>query len=252
MVEKPFGHDLASARALAAEIHAIRRRVAALPHRPLPRQDGPRGDRLPAVREHHARAAVEPQLRLVGPDHDGRGLRGRGPRPLLRPGRRAPRRRRQPPDAGRRAAAMERPRGGDPQTIKDAQTAPSAPSGGQPCVLRPRPVRRLRSIEGVARTRRPRPIVALRLEIENWRWSGVPFFIRAGKRLPVTQTELRLVFKHPPGSASRLMTVPGVGPIVALTFRATVDQAQRFARSKTVGAHFGLAPRRFQSGERGL
>src|SRR5689334_8339622 len=48
----------------------------------------------------------------------------------------------------------------------------------------------------------------------------------------------------------RLMTVPGVGPIVALTFRATVDQAQRFARSKTVGAHFGLAPRRFQSGER--
>jgi transposase len=46
------------------------------------------------------------------------------------------------------------------------------------------------------------------------------------------------------------MTVPGVGPVVALTFRATVDQAQRFSRSKTVGAHFGLAPRRFQSGER--
>src|SRR4051812_47059295 len=35
----------------------------------------------------------------------------------------------------------------------------------------------------------------------------------------------------------RLMTVPGVEPIVALTFRATVDQAQRFTRSKTVGAH---------------
>jgi transposase len=47
----------------------------------------------------------------------------------------------------------------------------------------------------------------------------------------------------------RLMTVPGVGPVVALTFRATVDQPQRFARSKSVGAHFGLAPRRFQSGE---
>jgi hypothetical protein len=46
------------------------------------------------------------------------------------------------------------------------------------------------------------------------------------------------------------MTVPGVGPIMALTFRATVDQAQRFARSKTVGVHFGLTPRRFQSGER--
>jgi transposase len=47
----------------------------------------------------------------------------------------------------------------------------------------------------------------------------------------------------------RLMRVPGVGPMVALTFRATLDQPQRFARSKTVGAHFGLAPRRFQSGE---
>jgi transposase len=47
----------------------------------------------------------------------------------------------------------------------------------------------------------------------------------------------------------RLMTMPGVGPVVALTFRARVDQAQRFARFKAVGAHFGLTPRRFQSGE---
>jgi transposase len=47
----------------------------------------------------------------------------------------------------------------------------------------------------------------------------------------------------------RLMTAPGVGPVVALTFRATLDQPQRFARSKMVGAHFGLVPRRFQSGE---
>jgi glucose-6-phosphate 1-dehydrogenase len=38
----------------------------------------------------------------------------------------------------------------------------------------------------------------LRLQIESWRWSGVPFFIRTGKRLPVTQTELRAVFKRPP------------------------------------------------------
>ena len=46
-----------------------------------------------------------------------------------------------------------------------------------------------------------------------------------------------------------MMTVPGVGPVVALTFRATVDAPARFTRSKTVGAHFGLTPRRFQSGE---
>src|SRR5688572_30738331 len=38
----------------------------------------------------------------------------------------------------------------------------------------------------------------MRLEIQNSRCAGVPFFIRTGKRLPVTQTELRLVFKQPP------------------------------------------------------
>ena len=47
----------------------------------------------------------------------------------------------------------------------------------------------------------------------------------------------------------RLMTVPGVGPVTALTFRATVDVPARFARSRAVGAHFGLTPRKWQSGE---
>ena len=47
----------------------------------------------------------------------------------------------------------------------------------------------------------------------------------------------------------RLMTAPGVGPVVALTYRATVDQPQRFLHSKGVGAHVGLTPERFQSGE---
>ena len=55
-----------------------------------------------------------------------------------------------------------------------------------------------RSIDGVAPDSTTETYAALRLEIENWRWSGVPFFIRTGKRLPVTQTELRLVFKRPP------------------------------------------------------
>ena len=42
----------------------------------------------------------------------------------------------------------------------------------------------------------------MRLGVENWRWDGVPFFIRTGKCLPTTQTELRLVFRRPPSSAS--------------------------------------------------
>jgi transposase len=45
------------------------------------------------------------------------------------------------------------------------------------------------------------------------------------------------------------MTAPGVGPITALTFKAGVDDPTRFKRSRTVAAHFGLTPRRFQSGE---
>jgi transposase len=47
----------------------------------------------------------------------------------------------------------------------------------------------------------------------------------------------------------RLMTVPGVGPITALTFRATIDRPDRFRRSRDVGAHLGLTPARYQSGE---
>ena len=49
--------------------------------------------------------------------------------------------------------------------------------------------------------------------------------------------------------ARRLMTVPGVGPIVALGFIATVYDAGRFARATDVGAYLGLTPRRYQSGE---
>ena len=47
----------------------------------------------------------------------------------------------------------------------------------------------------------------------------------------------------------QLMTAPGVGPITALTFRAAVDDPRRFRRSRDVGAHLGLTPSRYQSGE---
>ena len=200
VVEKPFGHDLASARELAAELHAVPRRDPALPDRPLPRQDGAAAVPLPALRQHDARAGLEPQPRRERADHDGRVLRRRGPRPLLRPGRRAARRRRQPPAAaarGRRAGAARGRRRGD------ARRTPSTRS----CARPPTPTRRTtcaasttgyREIDGVAPRSRTETYAALRLEVENWRWAGVPFFIRTGKRMPVTQTEVRLVFRHPP------------------------------------------------------
>lgn len=46
-----------------------------------------------------------------------------------------------------------------------------------------------------------------------------------------------------------LVTAPGVGPMVALSFRAGVDEPARFSRSRSVPAHFGLTPSRYQSGE---
>ncbi len=52
--------------------------------------------------------------------------------------------------------------------------------------------------EGVAEGSTTETYVALRLEVDNWRWSGVPFFLRSGKALAVTSTEVRVIFKTPP------------------------------------------------------
>ncbi len=51
------------------------------------------------------------------------------------------------------------------------------------------------------------------------------------------------------GTCRRLMTVPGVGALVAITFTTAVDDPARFRRSRAVGAHFGLTPKKYQSGE---
>jgi glucose-6-phosphate 1-dehydrogenase len=53
-------------------------------------------------------------------------------------------------------------------------------------------------VDGVAKGSTTETFVAMELEIDNWRWSGVPFFIRAGKEMPVTATEVSVVFKRPP------------------------------------------------------
>ena len=73
-------------------------------------------------------------------------------------------------------------------------------------------------------------------------------------RLVLYQTYLQLdsqarAVARDDGICQRLMTVPGVGPVTALTFKAGVDDPTRFKRSRTVAAHFGLTPRRYQSGE---
>jgi glucose-6-phosphate 1-dehydrogenase len=97
------------------------------------------------------------------------------------------------------AAAMEPPAGGDVETLKDAQTTLfKAIVPGDPKHYVRGQYDGYQKIDGVAAGSTTETFAALRLEIENWRWSGVPFFIRTGKRLAVTQTEMRIVFKRPP------------------------------------------------------
>jgi glucose-6-phosphate 1-dehydrogenase len=110
------------------------------------------------------------------------------------------------------AAAMEAPAGGDPETLKSAQRDVfRAMVAADPGNYVRGQYEGYTSIEGVASGSTTETYAALRLDIENWRWSGVPFFIRTGKRLPVTQTELRLVFKESPRLGFGLST-PGVEP----------------------------------------
>ena len=97
------------------------------------------------------------------------------------------------------ATAMEPPSGGDPETLKDGMVALFR------SVAEANPAHYVRGqydgyleVDGVAADSTTETYAALRLDIDNWRWSGVPFFIRAGKLLPVLQTEVRLVFKRPP------------------------------------------------------
>jgi glucose-6-phosphate 1-dehydrogenase len=103
------------------------------------------------------------------------------------------------------AAAMEPPAGGDPATLKDALASVfrAMPEADPAHYVRGQHDG-YRAIDGVAADSQTETYAALRLEIDNWRWSGVPFFIRTGKCLPITQTELRLVFQRPPRLGFRM------------------------------------------------
>ncbi len=96
-------------------------------------------------------------------------------------------------------AAMEAPAGSDAETLKNAKfslfrsiedASPAHYVRGQ--------YDGYREIDGVAADSTTETYAALRLDIDNWRWAGVPWFIRTGKLLPTTQTEIRAVFRNPP------------------------------------------------------
>jgi glucose-6-phosphate 1-dehydrogenase len=97
------------------------------------------------------------------------------------------------------ATIMEAPARGDPAALKDAKLLAfqSIASGDVAQYVRGQ-YDGYQSIAGVRPGSTTETFAALRLDVENWRWSGVPMFVRAGKRMPVTTTEIRLVFKQQP------------------------------------------------------
>jgi glucose-6-phosphate 1-dehydrogenase len=95
------------------------------------------------------------------------------------------------------ATAMEAP--SDPRAIKDGQLAVfRAVATADPKHYVRGQYEGYLDTPGVAQGSTTETYAALRLDIDSWRWSGVPFFIRTGKHLPATQTEVRLIFKRPP------------------------------------------------------
>ncbi len=199
VVEKPFGHDLQSARALAAEIHQY------IDESQLYRIDhflGKMGtDEFLYLR--FANTMIEPiwnryhiaYVEITMAESFGVEDRGHFYDPV---------------GALRDVvvnhlmqvvalAAMEAPAGNDAETLKDAKFALFR------SIENAKPAHYVRGqydgyldIDGVAKDSTTETYAAMRLDIDNWRWSGVPWFIRTGKKLPATQTELRAVFRDPP------------------------------------------------------
>jgi glucose-6-phosphate 1-dehydrogenase len=95
--------------------------------------------------------------------------------------------------------AMEPPVRFDSESVRDekVKVLKAIPAIGENDLVRGQ-FRGYRDEKGVARDSQTETFAALKLEVNSWRWKGVPFYIRAGKCLPVTCTEILARFRKPP------------------------------------------------------
>ena len=96
-------------------------------------------------------------------------------------------------------------------------------------------------IDGVAPHSQTETFCALRLEIDNWRWYRVPFFIRAGKAMPETVTEVRVVFKTPPWLGFRHRNAPRPEPN-EFVFRISPNPGSRLRLQAKQADAYALRP----------
>ena len=185
------------------------RRRPGLPHRPLPGQGGrPEHPGLP-VRQRPVRAHLEPRAHRPRPDRRARDPRrsGRGPPSTSRPG---PSGTWSSPTSSRSWPSW--PWSRRPPSSRGPSTRRRTRSSVR-CGPSTRPTwcgastRGTAGADGVAPDSDTETFVALRCEIDNWRWAGVPFFLRTGKQMAEGARIVSIAFREPPKS----MFPPGSG-----------------------------------------